>query len=122
MDSVINQGLPAPIDVQVSSNNMHGAFELAQKCAQKIKALPNVSDVYIPQDLDYPGLALNIDRERASLIGLSAQGRSEQRNYRSDFRWNGGADLLDRPQDRQQLHGNRSIRQPCAQSHDDGGL
>ena len=35
--------------------------------------MPNVSDVYIPQDLDYPGLALNIDRERASLIGLSAQ-------------------------------------------------
>ena len=73
VDSVINQGLPAPIDIQVSSNDMRGAFDLAQKLAQKIKAMPNVSDVYIPQDLDYPGLALNIDRERASLIGLSAK-------------------------------------------------
>jgi multidrug efflux pump subunit AcrB len=73
VDSVINQGLPAPIDVQVSSNNTQGAFELAKSLAQKIKASPNVSDVYIPQDLDYPGLALNIDRERASLIGLSAK-------------------------------------------------
>ena len=73
VDSVINQGLPAPIDVQVSSNNMRGAFDLAQKLSQKIKAMPNVSDVYIPQDLNYPGLALNIDRERASLIGLSAK-------------------------------------------------
>jgi multidrug efflux pump subunit AcrB len=73
VDSVINQGLPAPIDVQVSSNNTQGAFELAKKLALKIKATPNVSDVYIPQDLDYPGLALNIDRERASLIGLSAK-------------------------------------------------
>jgi multidrug efflux pump subunit AcrB len=73
VDSVINQGLPAPIDVQVSSNDMRGAFDLAQKLSQKIKAMPNVSDVYIPQDLDYPGLALNIDRERASLIGLSAK-------------------------------------------------
>jgi multidrug efflux pump subunit AcrB len=35
--------------------------------------MPNVSSVYIPQDIDYPGLALNIDRERASLIGLSAK-------------------------------------------------
>jgi multidrug efflux pump subunit AcrB len=35
--------------------------------------MPNVSDVYIPQDLDYPGIALNIDREKASLIGLSAK-------------------------------------------------
>jgi multidrug efflux pump subunit AcrB len=35
--------------------------------------MPNVSNVYIPQSVDYPGLALNIDRERASLIGLSAK-------------------------------------------------
>jgi multidrug efflux pump subunit AcrB len=73
VDSVINQGLPAPIDVQVSSNDMQGAFELASNLSQKIKAIPNVSGVYIPQSLDYPGLALNIDRERASLIGLSAK-------------------------------------------------
>jgi multidrug efflux pump subunit AcrB len=73
VDSVINQGLPAPIDVQVSSNDMQSAFELASNLAGKIKASPNVSGVYIPQDLDYPGLALNIDRERASLIGLSAK-------------------------------------------------
>jgi len=73
VDSVINQGLPAPIDVQVSSNDMQSAFALARTLAQKIKASPNVSGVYIPQDLDYPGLALNIDRERASLIGLSAK-------------------------------------------------
>jgi multidrug efflux pump subunit AcrB len=73
VDSVINQGLPAPIDVQVSSNDMQSAFEVASTLAEKIKALPNVSGVYIPQDLDYPGLALNIDRERASLIGLSAK-------------------------------------------------
>ena len=73
VDSVINQGLPAPIDVQVSSNDMDGAFNLAKQLGQKIKAMPNVSDVYIPQDLNYPGLALNIDRERASLIGLSAK-------------------------------------------------
>ena len=73
VDSVINQGLPAPIDVQVSSNDMHGAFALAKDLSQKIKAMPNVSDVYIPQDLNYPALALNIDRERASLIGLSAK-------------------------------------------------
>ena len=35
--------------------------------------MPNVSSIYIPQDLNYPGIALNIDREKASLIGLSAK-------------------------------------------------
>ncbi len=73
VDSVIDQGLPAPLDIQVSSNDMQGGFDLAQNLSRKIKTMPNVSDVYIPQDLNYPGLALNIDRERASLIGLSAQ-------------------------------------------------
>jgi multidrug efflux pump subunit AcrB len=73
VDGVINQGLPAPIDVQVSSMNMDGAYALAQQLAAKIQTLPNVSGVYIPQDLNYPGIALNIDRQRASLIGLSAK-------------------------------------------------
>ena len=73
VDGVINQGLPAPIDIQIGSNDMTGAFALAKMLAAKIKTMPNVSGVYIPQDLDYPGLALNIDREKASLIGLSAQ-------------------------------------------------
>jgi len=73
VDSVINQGLPAPIDIQVSSMDMHGAYELANTLSQKIKTMPNVSGGYIPQDLDYPGIALNIDREKASLIGLSAK-------------------------------------------------
>jgi multidrug efflux pump subunit AcrB len=64
VDGVVNQGLPAPIDIQVSSMDMDGAYALAKQLAQKIKAMPNVSGVYIPQDIDYPGIALNIDRER----------------------------------------------------------
>ncbi len=73
VNAVINQGLPAPIDVQVSSNNLNSAYALAQKLAGRIRQLQNVSDVYIPQDLNYPGLALNIDRERASQVGLTTQ-------------------------------------------------
>ncbi len=74
VDSVINQGLPAPIDIQVSGNDLDQAFAIAQKIAVQLKPLKSVSDVLIPQDLKYPGLQLNIDRERASLIGLSPKG------------------------------------------------
>jgi multidrug efflux pump subunit AcrB len=73
VDSVINQGLPAPIDIQIKSQEMKSSYALATQLAATIKAMPNVSNVYIPQNIDYPGLALNIDRERASLIGLSAK-------------------------------------------------
>ena len=73
VDGVINQGLPAPIDIQIKSNDMDHAYEMARQLAAKIQAIPNVSSVYIPQSVNYPGLALNIDRERASLIGLSTR-------------------------------------------------
>ena len=73
IDSVINQGLPAPIDIQITSQNMDGSYDMARQLAAKIQAIPNVSNVYIPQSVNYPGLELNIDRERASLVGLSAK-------------------------------------------------
>jgi multidrug efflux pump subunit AcrB len=71
VDSVMNQGLPAPLDIQISSNDQLAAFAKAQAIAQQLRGLSSVGDVYIPQDLKYPGLQLNIDRERASLVGLS---------------------------------------------------
>jgi multidrug efflux pump subunit AcrB len=56
VDGVIDQGLPAPIDIQIGSNDMPGAYALARTLAEKIKAMPNVSGVYIRQNLDYPAL------------------------------------------------------------------
>ena len=73
VDGVINQGLPAPIDIEIGSNDMEGAYTLARSLGEKIKTMPNVNGVYIPQDIDYPGISLKIDREKASLIGLSAE-------------------------------------------------
>jgi HAE1 family hydrophobic/amphiphilic exporter-1 len=71
VDAVLNLGLPAPIDIQVAGTNMEAGFKVAGNIARQIRALPNVSDVYIPQDLDYPSLRLDINRERASEMGLS---------------------------------------------------
>ena len=73
VDAVINQGLPAPIDIQIKSQNMEGSFGLARQLASQIQQLPTVRNVYIPQSINYPGLALDIDRERASLVGLTAK-------------------------------------------------
>jgi len=71
VDSVINQGLPAPIDVQVSGNDMEQSLVIANEIAGKVRSIRNVADVLIPQNLRYPGLELSIDRQRASLVGLS---------------------------------------------------
>jgi multidrug efflux pump subunit AcrB len=71
VDSIVNQGMPAPLDIQVSDNDLSEGYGIAQKIALGLKGSKQVSDVLIPQDIDYPGLALNIDREQASLLGLT---------------------------------------------------
>jgi multidrug efflux pump subunit AcrB len=71
VDSVVNQGLPAPLDIQVSDNNLDEGYGIARKLALQLKGSKLVSDVLIPQAIDFPGLELNIDREQASLLGLT---------------------------------------------------
>jgi HAE1 family hydrophobic/amphiphilic exporter-1 len=71
VDSVLNQGLPAPIDVQVSGNDLQAADGIALDLEEKFRRLRGVSDVYVPQDMDYPSLQVNVNRDRASELGLS---------------------------------------------------
>jgi multidrug efflux pump subunit AcrB len=70
-DAVLNLGMPAPIDVQVSGSDMHAAHDVAARIARGARALPGVSDVLLPQDVDYPSLQLDIDRVRAAELGLN---------------------------------------------------
>jgi hydrophobic/amphiphilic exporter-1 (mainly G- bacteria), HAE1 family len=70
VDAVLNLGLPAPIDVQVSGSNLENAYGVAAKIAEQVRAIPGVSDVLIPQDIDAPAFRLSIDRYRASDLGL----------------------------------------------------
>lgn len=76
VDAVVNQGSPAPIDVKVSvasGTSYEDAHAIAANIADKVRKLPGVSDVLVPQDVDYPSLHLDINREHASELGLSAQ-------------------------------------------------
>ncbi|HXJ96575.1 MAG TPA: efflux RND transporter permease subunit [Terriglobia bacterium] len=70
-DAVLNQGLPAPIDLQVTGQDLRSTFRVATDLAGKISGLPGVSQVYIPQDIDYPALRLQVDRVRAGELGLN---------------------------------------------------
>jgi hydrophobic/amphiphilic exporter-1 (mainly G- bacteria), HAE1 family len=71
VDAVINMGMPAPIDVQVSSSNLKNNFAFAQDLATRIRVLKNVGEVYIPQDMNYPGIRMDVDRVHAGELGLT---------------------------------------------------
>ena len=64
-------GLPAPIDVQVAGiEHEERLRDGADSWPRKIRKIPGVADVFIPQDIDYPALQLDVDRTRASELGL----------------------------------------------------
>ncbi len=71
VDAILNTGMPAPIDVQVSSRSLKQSYSVAQDLASRIRQLPGVGEVYIPQDMNYPGIRLNVDRVHAGELGLT---------------------------------------------------
>jgi multidrug efflux pump subunit AcrB len=71
VDAVLGLGMPAPIDVQVSGSNLSQSYATALKLASHIRKMDGVGDIFIPQDLDYPALELDIDRTRARELGLT---------------------------------------------------
>jgi HAE1 family hydrophobic/amphiphilic exporter-1 len=71
VDAILNAGMPAPIDVQVSSPNLTDIYGIAQNLATKIRQTPGVGQVYIPQDMNYPTFRLDVDRVHAGELGLT---------------------------------------------------
>src|ERR1700685_670721 len=71
VDAILNMGMPAPIDVQVSSPDLHETYGIAQSLAGRFRELHGVGQVYIPQDMNYPALRLDVDRVHAGELGLT---------------------------------------------------
>ena len=70
---ILNFGLAAPIDIQIVGPNLYGNRALAEKVLNEVRYVPGAADARIQQPFDYPNLTVNVDRTRASEIGLSQQ-------------------------------------------------
>jgi hydrophobic/amphiphilic exporter-1 (mainly G- bacteria), HAE1 family len=71
VDAILNQGKVAPIDVQVSSPDLHQIYGIAQNLGNQIRQVRGVGQIYIPQDMDYPALRIDVDRVHAGEMGLT---------------------------------------------------
>lgn len=71
VDAVLNFGKPAPIDLQVTGPDLESPFRVAAELAARVRRVAGVSDILIPQDLDNPAIQIEIERERASMLGLT---------------------------------------------------
>jgi multidrug efflux pump subunit AcrB len=70
---ILNFGLPAAIDVQLTGANMEKNAALAGELVKKLKAVPGAVDVHLHQRLDNPSVDLQMDRSRMAQMGLNAQ-------------------------------------------------
>jgi HAE1 family hydrophobic/amphiphilic exporter-1 len=73
VDAVLSLGMPAPIDVQVAGTNLQKSYATAQQLAGQIRKIAGVGDIYVPQDIDYPAIQLDVERTRALELGLTQQ-------------------------------------------------
>ena len=71
VDAILNMGMPAPIDIQVSGPVLSQIYGVAQDLAGQIRSVRGVGEVYIPQDMNYPALRLDVNRVHAGELGLT---------------------------------------------------
>ena len=70
---VMSFGSPTPIEVAVAGPKLSDDRDHAEKIRAALASIPALRDLQYGQSLDYPSVAVNIDRERAGLTGVSAQ-------------------------------------------------
>jgi multidrug efflux pump subunit AcrB len=68
---ILNFGLPAPIDLQVVGRDVEGNYKIAEHLAERIARIPGAVDVHVHQVVDQPEIRLDVDRVKASQLGLT---------------------------------------------------
>jgi multidrug efflux pump subunit AcrB len=75
VSQILNFGLPAPIDIQVSGpiqeNDQN--YQVAHQIARELSGVPGAVDVHVQQILSSPRIMIDTDRQFAQQIGLTAQ-------------------------------------------------
>src|ERR1700685_1257171 len=68
---LLNFGLPAPVDVQVTGNDAATNYRVAAQLRSDIARLPGSVDVFVRQRQDYPTVDVDVDRILANEAGMT---------------------------------------------------
>lgn len=70
VSQILNFGLPAPFDIQVSGFKIKDNLAWANKLQNKIREVPGAVDVRVHQAFDYPEIKVDVNRTNAQRLGL----------------------------------------------------
>src|SRR5271165_2009327 len=71
ISQILNFGLPAPIDIQVSGPNLNANHAFATSLLGQLRNVPGAVDLRIHQLFDLPRIQVNVDRTKALESGYS---------------------------------------------------
>jgi multidrug efflux pump subunit AcrB len=71
VSQVLNFGLPAPMDIQLSGQNVRENYDLARKLLPVLRAVPGAVDVHVHQAYNQPQLNVTVDRTKAEEVGMT---------------------------------------------------
>jgi multidrug efflux pump subunit AcrB len=75
VNEVMSFGSPTPVEVVVSATPGQDPAVLlsyVERVRQELSTIPSLRDMQFGQSLDYPAVAVDVDRERAGLSGVTA--------------------------------------------------
>jgi multidrug efflux pump subunit AcrB len=68
---VMGFGSPTPVKVDVQGVNLRDVYAYAQKVRTQLATLSSLRDLQFQQEMDFPTLDIDIDRDRAGQFGLT---------------------------------------------------
>ncbi len=69
---LLNFGSSAPIDVEVQGFDLETGSNLAAEVASIVRSVPGATDVQVSREDNLPELRVQIDRQRAGILGIDA--------------------------------------------------
>jgi multidrug efflux pump subunit AcrB len=67
---VMSFGSATPVEVAISGSDLAADRAFAEKVRDKVRTIPELRDVQFGQSLDYPTVDVNVDRQKAGLMGI----------------------------------------------------
>jgi multidrug efflux pump subunit AcrB len=73
ISQIMNFGAPTPIEVNITGNDLATTRRFAEKVRTELSKLGKLRDLQLDEPLDYPSIDVNVDRERAGQMGVTAK-------------------------------------------------
>ncbi len=73
VNMALNEGMPTPIDVQISAGTIEQCRETAEQVVERLKEIDGTADVQIAETFDTPQFDIEVDRTRAKLLGINQE-------------------------------------------------